>query len=82
MNKEVVIHKMLHSINYHQPVNASQTSYFIYCYLMFVQIKDKLLKEAKAVSATTSSEFLRKAIREKQMKRNGKKKHVKGRDSD
>ncbi|XP_046359513.1 gamma-tubulin complex component 2-like [Haliotis cracherodii] len=34
------------------------------------EIKDKLLKEAKAVSATTSSEFLRKAIREKQMKRN------------
>lgn len=40
--------------------------------MIVLQIKDKLLKEAKAVSATTSSEFLRKAIREKQMKRNGK----------
>ncbi|XP_041354765.1 gamma-tubulin complex component 2-like isoform X2 [Gigantopelta aegis] len=34
------------------------------------EVKDKLLQQAKAVPATSSSEFLRKALREKQLKRN------------
>ena len=35
-----------------------------------------LLKESKAVAGTTSTEILRKALREKQMKRNGKGKNL------
>ncbi|KAJ8314612.1 hypothetical protein KUTeg_006762 [Tegillarca granosa] len=34
------------------------------------EVKDMLLKEAQSVPATTSSEILRKALREKQLKRN------------
>lgn len=36
----------------------------------FTELKDMLLKESKAVAGTTSTEILRKALREKQMKRN------------
>ncbi|CAG2247110.1 GCP2 [Mytilus edulis] len=36
----------------------------------FTELKDMLLKESKSVAGTTSTEILRKALREKQMKRN------------
>ena len=40
-------------------------------YFLLFQLKDMLLKESKSVAGTTSTEILRKALREKQMKRNG-----------